>query len=325
MACVVARPSRDLECAARCDETFRVQGSAQVTVSRGGALQLAQQRGTPLDDGGFVGLGLFAPRGCGPEPIAVDQVCQGLAQTEQQAFVACSHTFLVYAIEHGKLLRSVSGPLRRRAKWVRLVDDDARVWRVTLIGPMQPATRQATYAEILALPQDVRAELLAGEILVLPAPRPRHSKPQRSLSAFIGKPFDDDDGFGGPGGWWIFIEVDVALGPDVVRPDLAGWKRVRLPEPDVRPMIVTPDWVCEILSESNEAHDRVTKRRLYAEHGIQHYWIVDPAARTLEAFVLEHGRWVDAGSFDEHATARIPPFEAVELAIGRIFLPRSQP
>lgn len=188
---------------------------------------------------------------------------------------------------------------------------------------MRPARRAATYADLLALPEDARAELVAGEIIVAPAPRPRHSKVQRSLGRFLGGPFDDDDGYGGPGGWWIFVEVDVRLGADVVRPDLAGWRRERLLEPDVRPIEVVPDWICEIVSESNAAHDRVTKRRLYAEHGVKHFWLVDPDARTLEASSLEGARWVDAGSFDETARARIAPFEAVELAIGRLFLPKT--
>ena len=115
--------------------------------------------------------------------------------------------------------------------------------------------------------------------------------------------------------------MDVQLGKHVVRPDLAGWRRSRLPEPNVRPIAVTPDWICEVVSPSNEAHDRVTKRRIYAEQGVLHYWIVDPVARTLEALALESGRWVDAGSFDESANARVPPFEAVELPVGRLFLP----
>jgi Uma2 family endonuclease len=185
----------------------------------------------------------------------------------------------------------------------------------------QPVRRPATYADLLALPDDVRAEILDGEISALPAPRPRHSKPQRALGRFIGGPFDDDDGFGGPGGWWIFVEVDIQLGADVYRPDLSGWRRVRLPEPDVRPITTVPDWVCEIISERHEARDRVTKKHLYAGHGVAHYWLVDPQARTLEAFSLVDGRWVDAGTFDETAIARIPPFEAVELPVGRLFLP----
>lgn len=188
---------------------------------------------------------------------------------------------------------------------------------------MDPARRRARYEDLSLLAPDERGEIIAGSISTLPAPRPRHSKPQGALRRFIGGPFDDDDGFGGPGGWWIFVELDVRFGQDVVRPDLAGWHRDRLPQPDARPIDVVPDWVCEVVSESNEAHDRVTKHRLYAEHGVGHYWIVDPEARTLEALSLEAGRWVDAGSFDETASARIAPFEGVELAIGRLFLPRS--
>jgi len=187
---------------------------------------------------------------------------------------------------------------------------------------MDPAKRRATYDDLAALPPEERAEIIDGEIVALPAPRPRHSKPQGALRRFIGGPYDDDDGHGGPGGWWIFVEVDVQLGEEVVRPNLSGWRRERLREPDVRPIAVVPEWICEVLSESNEAHDRVTKRRLYAQHGVRHYWIVDPEARTLDALALDGGRWVDAGSFDETSIARIPPFEDVELPVGRIFLPR---
>ncbi|WP_394824290.1 Uma2 family endonuclease [Pendulispora albinea] len=187
------------------------------------------------------------------------------------------------------------------------------------------ARRPATYADLLALPEDVRAEIIDGHIVTMPGALPRHSKSQRAIGSFIGRPFDDDDGSGGPGGWWIFLEIDIQLGPNVVRPDLAGWRRERLPDPgDVRPILVAPDWICEILSPSNTAHDRVTKRRIYARHQVRHYWIVDPIARTLETLTLEGERWVDAGTFDDSETARVPPFEAVELPIGRLFLPRSE-
>jgi Uma2 family endonuclease len=186
------------------------------------------------------------------------------------------------------------------------------------------AARLATYQDLLALSADVRAEILGGQIVCAPAPLPKHSKAQGALRSFIGGPFDDDDGFGGPGGWWIFVEVDVQLGPhDVVRPDLVGWRRERLPEPaERRPIDVPPDWICEVLSPSTAAHDRVTKRDLYARAGVPHYWIVDVDARTLEAFALEAGRWVLLGNHDESSVARIAPFVAVELAIGRLFLPR---
>ncbi len=187
------------------------------------------------------------------------------------------------------------------------------------------SARLATYEDLLTYPSDVRAEVLAGEVEVLPSPRPRHLNVQRSLGRFVGGPFHDDHGRGGPGGWWIFVEADVELSRhDVVRPDVMGFRRVRLAEPDVRPFRIAPDWVCEVITEGYEARDRVTKKRLYAEGGVPHYWIVDTVARTLEAFAREGGRWVDVGSFDDTAVARVAPFEAIELEVGRLFLPKTE-
>jgi len=193
------------------------------------------------------------------------------------------------------------------------------------MDPMPPPDgRDPTYEDLRAYPEKVHAEIIDGRIVVTAeSPLPRHSKAQVALSHLIGGPFDVDDGFGGPGGWWIFADVDVQLGKHVVRPDLAGWRRERLTDPHTRPISMNPDWVVEIVSPSNEAHDRVTKRRIYAAQGVSHYWIVDPEERTLEALTLESKRWVDAGSFDETANARIIPFEAVELPVGRLFLPRA--
>jgi Uma2 family endonuclease len=190
-------------------------------------------------------------------------------------------------------------------------------------SPMDSKRRPATYEDLLALPEDVRAEIVHGELVKLPAPLPEHSRLQRTLSSHIGRPFDDDDGRGGPGGWWILVEVDVRLDVhEIVRPDVAGWRRERLPSPwGKRPIDVVPDWICEVLSPSNEAHDRVKKRRLYAASGVSFYWMVDPAERTLEALRLVDGRWVDAGSFDDAAVAAIPPFDAIEIEVARLFPP----
>jgi Uma2 family endonuclease len=118
--------------------------------------------------------------------------------------------------------------------------------------------------------------------------------------------------------------VDVALGPhDIVRPDLAGWHKERLPRPGaVRPIEVVPDWVCEILSPATTARDRVHKRHLYARAGVPYYWLIDPEARVVEALSLSDGAWLEIGAFDEASTSRIPPFEAIELEVGRLFLPR---
>lgn len=188
----------------------------------------------------------------------------------------------------------------------------------------EAAPKFATYEDLCSMPEDTRAEIIAGTIINAPAPLPRHSWAQRALGSFIGRPFADDHERGGPGGWWIFVEVDVRLSPhDVLRPDLSGWRRERLPNPaDQRPIDVVPDWVCEILSPSTATRDRVVKRRLYAAHQVPYFWLVDTESRTLEAFALRDGHWVLLDTFDEDSTAQIPPFEEAELEVGRLFLPR---
>lgn len=183
--------------------------------------------------------------------------------------------------------------------------------------------RLATYEDLLPLPEMLRVEVIAGQMHTQPGALPRHSRAQSTLVRNIGGPFDGDHGGGGPGGWWIFPDVDVRFGPhDIVRPDLSGWRRERLVDPwDTRPIEVVPDWICEVLSPSNAAHDRMRKGQLYARHGVPHYWLVDPTERTLEALVLEGGRWVLAGIYDDSSVVRVAPFEAVELRVTGLFPP----
>lgn len=186
-----------------------------------------------------------------------------------------------------------------------------------------PANLLATYADLLALPEDIRAEVLAGEVVTAPSPLPGHSRAQRTLSGVIGLPFDTEHGRGGPGGWWIFLEIDVALGShDVVRPDLAGWRRERLPHPrNTRPIVLAPDWICEVLSPSTVGRDRGYKRDLYARAAVGHYWVVDTDARILEAFELDGGRWMLNGTYGDQDIARIAPFAEIELRVGDMFMP----
>ena len=186
------------------------------------------------------------------------------------------------------------------------------------------AERPANYADLVGLDEDLRAEILGGRVVTSPAPLPRHSKSQGAIRSFVGRPYDDDDGHGGPGGWWIFVEVDIELGPhDVVRPDLSGWRRERLPDPGgQRPIAVTPDWVCEGLSPNTAALHRTENRALYPRHAVGHYWIVDPDARLVEGFAhAEAGRTL-VGAYGDDETVAMPPFLEVEVPIGRLFLPR---
>jgi Uma2 family endonuclease len=80
--------------------------------------------------------------------------------------------------------------------------------------------------------------------------------------------------------------------------------------------------VCEVLSPGHEAHDRQRKRPIYAEGGVPYLWVVSPEERTLEAFALKNGAWMLLGTWTDGAIVRIPPFEAIELPVGRLFTPR---
>jgi Uma2 family endonuclease len=183
---------------------------------------------------------------------------------------------------------------------------------------MAHARNLATYDDLLAIPEKVRAEILAGEIIVQPSPSFEHQTLFGGLYSELLGPFMR--GRGGPGGWWIIPDVDVRFTRnDVVRPDLSGWRRVRLPSPgEKRPIDVVPDWICEVLS-TNKHYDRTYKADLYATHGVGHYWLIDPIMRVLEAFALKSGRWERIGGYDEEAVAQIPPFEGYELTLHEPF------
>ncbi len=177
----------------------------------------------------------------------------------------------------------------------------------------------AGWHEILTAPEELKAEVLGGELILQPRPRPRHGRGQMALSASLGRPFDF--GEGGPGGWWLVVEPDVAFGPhDIVSPDLVGWRRERLPElPQEGPVVVVPDWICEVISPSSIQRDRVLKADLYLRSGVPHYWLLDLPARLLEAYEARQGGWFRLGAWTPEDRAAVPPFEAIELELGRFF------
>ena len=178
--------------------------------------------------------------------------------------------------------------------------------------------RKATYRDVLDAPAHMVAEIVRGALHLQPRPASRHTLAGSSLGIEIGGPFQR--GRGGPGGWWILDEPELHFGGDILVPDLAGWRRERMPEyPDTPWFTLAPDWVCEILSPSTRKLDLEEKRPIYAREGVSHLWFVDPAARTLEAFALEGGAWTPAGAARENEPVRLPPFEAVTFPLGALW------
>jgi Uma2 family endonuclease len=181
-----------------------------------------------------------------------------------------------------------------------------------------PAKKRATYADLEAVPPELVAEIIDGELVTHPRPSPRHGVAATSLAEELTGPFQK--GRGGPGGWIFIVEPELHLGEDVVVPDLAGWRseRLMLP-PDARYVETAPDWVCEVLSPSTQRRDRGAKRRIYGEAGVGHLWFLDPRDQLLEAFVLTGRQWLLAGSWTGADIANAPPFEAVSISLADLW------
>lgn len=182
----------------------------------------------------------------------------------------------------------------------------------------EAAIREATYADLEAVPAHLVAEIIDGILETHPRPRPRHAIAAAGLAGELTPPFGR--GRGGPGGWIFMVEPELHLGPQVVVPDLAGWRRERMPtEPETAFVETPPDWVCEILSPSTSRLDRGPKRRIYAEAGVGHLWLLDPGEGVLEAFALTGGQWLLLGTVERAEPVSLRPFDAVSFPFDDLF------
>ncbi len=182
--------------------------------------------------------------------------------------------------------------------------------------------REATYEDLLALPEHMVGQIIAGELIASPRPASDHATASSALGGELYGPFQR--GRGGPGGWWIVDEPELHLGKDVLVPDLAGWRQTRMPiMPRVPYFSLAPDWVCEVLSPSTAALDRVRKKHIYAREGVEFVWLIDPVGRTLEAFQLRESRWLQLGAWGGEDRVRAAPFDAIELELSALWLPEN--
>ena len=180
--------------------------------------------------------------------------------------------------------------------------------------PETAEPKRDLYRELLDLPENMVGEIINGELYSQPRPAPRHSMASSSLGDELVSPFQK--GRGGPGGWWILDEPEIHLDRQVMVPDIAGWKKDRLPQlPETAWFALAPDWACEVLSPSTARKDRIVKMPVYAEHGVCHVWLIDPALKTLEAYQLEDRFWKLIGAFSENDVVSIAPFEEIAIEL----------
>jgi hypothetical protein len=182
----------------------------------------------------------------------------------------------------------------------------------------EPKKKRATYQDVIDSPPNMVAEIINGDLRLANRPRTPGVVAATALGEELGPPFKR--GRGGPGGWHILWEPELHLGEDILVPDLAGWRRDRLPIiPDAEGITLAPDWVCEVLSKSTERTDRAEKMPIYAAAGVEFLWLVHPRHRTLEAFRLENGRWSMIAVHKDEDRAHIEPFDAIELELALLW------
>ena len=185
-------------------------------------------------------------------------------------------------------------------------------------APKHDSTRRAAYQDVLDAPAHLVAEVLDGTLHTHPRPAMPHGLATLALGTDLSNPFQF--GRGGPGGWWIAFEPELHLGEEIVVPDLAGWRRERMPEyPQTAYVTLAPDWVCEVLSASTRRLDLHQKRPLYAHEGVGHLWLVDPIDRTLEAFELHEGQWLLIAGAKDDDPVSIRPFDAITFNLGDLW------
>jgi Uma2 family endonuclease len=178
--------------------------------------------------------------------------------------------------------------------------------------------KPATYADLEALPPHVVGEIIAGALHVSPRPAAPHAQASSRLAGELMGPFDK--GRHGPGGWILLFEPELHLGEDVLVPDLAGWRRERMPQPPrTAAFTLAPDWLCEVLSPSTAAWDRASKLPVYSREGVRHVWLVDPELRTLEVFRLDGAHYTLLVTHAGKSRVRAEPFEACELELAYLW------
>lgn len=184
----------------------------------------------------------------------------------------------------------------------------------------QPANRLATYEDLFDLPDHLVGEILNGTLVTQPRPAPRHARASSVIGGELMRPFDH--GPSGPGGWWILDQPELHLGAQILVPDLAGWRRERLPVfPDEAYFTLAPDWACEVLSPGTARTDRVVKMPIYAAEGVAWLWLVDPDQHTLEVFRLYEGHWLMEHAWQEADAVTAPPFAEITFSLADLWVP----
>jgi len=173
-----------------------------------------------------------------------------------------------------------------------------------------------TYRDYEALPADGRRyELHDGELLVTAAPGLPHQRVVGRLFALL-RQHVETHGLGE-----VFVSpLDCILSETtVVQPDIVYLAAAQSSLASTRGIEGPPALAIEVVSRSTAQLDRGAKLQLYARHGISHYWIVDPEARTMEAYVLTESAFRAAARLSGADRGSLPPFPSLTIALSTLW------
>lgn len=151
--------------------------------------------------------------------------------------------------------------------------------------------QQNTYTEndYYNLPENVRAELIHGQIYYMAALSRIHQKILSELHLAIGQYIREKGGpceiYPAPFAVRLFQDDDKTI----VEPDLSI-----ICNPDkltARGCTGAPDWIIEIVSPTTSSHDYIRKLNLYANTAVREYWIVNPMEQTIYVYFLEKDKF----------------------------------
>ena len=176
---------------------------------------------------------------------------------------------------------------------------------------VKPLKKGATYDDLERVPEHFVAEMFDGDLYASPRPAFPHSRASGVLLAKLGDAFDFGDG---PGGWLIYIEPELHFGNDVLVPDLAAWRRERLPSaPNAAYLTLAPDWICEVLSPSTASYDRGDKRVHYLQlDSLRELLLVEQEFPAVEHHIRQpNGDWIERQIEGPEARIELPSLGCV--------------
>src|SRR6266576_3809052 len=179
---------------------------------------------------------------------------------------------------------------------------------------LEKQAKRWTYEEYYRLDDDQRYEIIAGKLLMAPAPDTWHQSWLNDLNLFLSQ-FVKQRKLGR-----IFIApIDVVLDSEnTVQPDIVFVSAANAGIVQRRAIFGTPDLVVELISPSSVRRDRYEKQDLYARFGVKEYWIGDPANKSLEILTLKESRYELHCAAEEKGKLASQVFAGLELDLTEI-------